>query len=234
MLRRATLAALAGLALPAWAQPSQFLDNLAKELENSKNPIFLGRKPLPLQDPAWGEVAKLLSDAPADSSTPYKVAKYLDSAIPDRYQQAWPEEYANPLVMQMFMATKTKPEGDTTPWCAAFANWCLNRAGVPGTGRADAVSFKKWGTAVWERTDGSPLPDTLKEGDIAVFQWSSKPAHGHVAFVVGINRRFPNRLDILGGNQIKAGVHRIQVDSFKTEGDLKLVAIRTAPGLHSA
>src|SRR5687767_318890 len=37
---------------------------------------------------------------------------------------------------------------DETPWCAAFANWCMARAGIAGTGRATARSWLAWGTAL--------------------------------------------------------------------------------------
>src|SRR5437763_10958974 len=74
-----------------------------------------------------------------------------------KYQEAWPQPdpshptYANPVIVAFFLATNLKPAGDTTAWCAAFVNWCLQRAGLPTTKSASSQSFvnQDWGQVVW-------------------------------------------------------------------------------------
>jgi hypothetical protein len=58
----------------------------------------------------------------------------LDMAAREKIRTAWPEPnpahptLANPVIVLFFLATKTEPSGDKTPWCAAFMNWCLRNA----------------------------------------------------------------------------------------------------------
>ena len=75
---------------------------------------------------------------------------------------------------------------DETPWCSAFANWCVERAGHAGTDSAWARSWLHWGVA-------SEMP---REGCIVVLQRGA--ASGHVGFFVGATER---NVRILGGNQ---------------------------------
>jgi hypothetical protein len=35
--------------------------------------------------------------------------------------------------------------GDDTPWCSAFANWVVQKAGLSGTRSAAALSWMRWG-----------------------------------------------------------------------------------------
>src|SRR6202022_1898557 len=65
---------------------------------------------------------------------PIDVAQYFLAVGAGAYGQSyrsfireWPIR-ANPLIFHFFSSTLTKPEGDTTAWCAAFVNWCLLRA----------------------------------------------------------------------------------------------------------
>jgi uncharacterized protein (TIGR02594 family) len=74
-------------------------------------------------------------------------------------------------------------------YCAAFANWCLARAGYKGSNNAKATSFKNWGRST---RGGKPA-----FGAIAVIEF---PAGGHhVTFIVG--KKSDGRLITLGGNQ---------------------------------
>lgn len=79
---------------------------------------------------------------------------------------------------------------DETPWCAAFANWCMARAGIPGTGRATARSWLAWGTAL----------DLTRPrfGCVTVLRRTANPTRGHVGFWVGTR---PGQVLLLGGNQ---------------------------------
>jgi uncharacterized protein (TIGR02594 family) len=85
------------------------------------------------------------------------------------------------------------PQGDT-PYCAAFANWCLAQVGIKGSGHADAISFAYW---------GKDVSDTKSYGAIVVFEWSN--GQHHVTFNAG-NGKF------LGGNQTNA--HEVVEESL--------------------
>lgn len=106
-------------------------------------------------------------------------------------------EGEHPRILEYLRTCSDLEEGewdrDSTPWCAAFVNWCFERCGIAGTGSGWAQSF-----AVW----GEPL-EAPRPGAVAV--WSRGPAEGdapvvtgHVAFVVGDQG---DDLLVLGGNQ---------------------------------
>ena len=77
--------------------------------------------------------------------------------------------------------------GDETPWCAAFTNWVLARAGIPGTGAANARSFAKWGKECEPKT-----------GAVVVMRRGNQAWQGHVGFLVTANE---SHVWVLGGNQ---------------------------------
>jgi uncharacterized protein (TIGR02594 family) len=80
-------------------------------------------------------------------------------------------------------------DSDEIPWCSAFVNWVLKRAGYQITGRANARSWLEYGLTI-----GEP-----EYGDIVVF-WRNQPdsVFGHVAFYLC---DAGNKLKVLGGNQ---------------------------------
>jgi hypothetical protein len=154
-----------------------------------------------------------------------------------QYAREWPIR-ANPLIFHFFSATTTKPEGDTTAWCAAFMNWCLLRARAtdadeigrsPGdfsmsgkpfstenltkhsTNHASSGSFRCWA----ETTNP-------KRGELAVFKNAGTDAMtrscrgtGHVAFYLEVPR--PGWVRVLGGNQTQAGSNgAVTVADMKT------------------
>lgn len=124
--------------------------------------------------------------------------------------------YYNPVVIGIFRGVGLQPyAGDQTPWCAAFANWCISRSRATsaaettfsaqrraiGTRNASSGSFRCWGT------DDTADP---REGDVIV--WAKvgtvtgrcpNLGQGHVAFVSSVvngpdgKRRFR----VVGGNQ---------------------------------
>ncbi|MCP1738219.1 hypothetical protein ABIF99_010089 [Bradyrhizobium japonicum] len=157
-----------------------------------------------------------------------------------QYVREWPVR-ANPLIYHFFSATRTKPEGDATAWCAAFVNWCLVRARASGrdqigkapgffsqggsdfsdnvlkahsTNNASSGSFRCWP----EKT--SPQP-----GDLVVFRDSGTDGltsvcrgSGHVAFFLAIPRSGVVR--VLGGNQSLKG----------SNGAVTVAEMSTSPG----
>ncbi len=212
---------------------------LVRKAQESANPAILGHVIPPPSDPVWKQAQSILDAAPR-SVSPYEVAEYFINSVPEKFQAAWPEPdrshptVANPLIVLFFLATRTKPEGDTTAWCAAFVNWCLERSGLAGTANAASQSFLSWGSSVWRAGDGN-LSSVTKQGDIAVFRDRADQAHGHVCFFQAIDRTQPNHVLVVGGNQYThAHLHVIDVKSLRTDGGLELVSIRRAPGLQRA
>jgi flagellar protein FlgJ len=100
----------------------------------------------------------------------------------------------DPRILEYFKATPALDRHaaavDETAYCAAFANWCLGRAGLKGTGSALALSFKKWGR---QTRDNRPAL-----GAVALVKLES--GSYHVTFVAGISRD-GKRIATLGGNQ---------------------------------
>ena len=84
-----------------------------------------------------------------------------------------------------------KADDDETPWCSSFANWCMQAAGLQGTGLALARSWTAWGIKV--------RPENWRFGDTAVLERpAAGPNAGHVGFLVKWDSQF---VWLLGGNQ---------------------------------
>jgi uncharacterized protein (TIGR02594 family) len=78
------------------------------------------------------------------------------------------------------------------PWCAAFANAMLARAGYEGTGSLMARSFLNYGQKTWNPS----------QGDIVVFKRGRSRRSGHVGFYMGEETiRGVQYILVLGGNQ---------------------------------
>lgn len=192
----------------------------------------------------------LIEAAPFDCS-PVEVAMYwrnigqgimpelgsdrLNSLVHPEFARGWPLK-ANPVILSFFQGTRTNPmalQGDGTPWCAAFVNWCIARghsktssSGVGakkklgifgrealdrGTRSASSGSFRCWDV---ETTDP-------KYGDVCV--WALKgtinncakdvriEGTGHVGFWAGVQDS--GRIHLLGGNQrLKTGSKQFVVN----------------------
>jgi uncharacterized protein (TIGR02594 family) len=99
---------------------------------------------------------------------------------------------ANPLIVRFFHDIgykKTRYPGDCTPWCAATASWCLQRAGLPiPANPASSQGFLNYGNRV----------DNPKPGDICVFSDIDDFSVGHVGYFVS---KDGDLLSVLGGNQ---------------------------------
>jgi len=80
-------------------------------------------------------------------------------------------------------------ESDETPWCSAFMNWTLRKAGYAVTGKANARSWVEYGEYMTDPIYGA----------IVVF-WRDQPIGwmGHVAFFLCDAGEF---VKVLGGNQ---------------------------------
>jgi uncharacterized protein (TIGR02594 family) len=102
-----------------------------------------------------------------------------------------PNGKVNPLIAEFFQSTKFKGGDADDAWCSAFANHCMRKAGVRGSGRANARSWLDWGVALEQPTLGC----------VVVFSRPPKPSEGHVSFFVGADK---NYITVLGGNQNNA------------------------------
>lgn len=91
-----------------------------------------------------------------------------------------------------YLATCGLGPSDETSWCSAFVNWCMEQAGIPGTGRGTARSWLTWTEA--NQSLVSPV-----WGCVAVLWRESRSSwKGHVGFYQG---REGDNLILLGGNQ---------------------------------
>jgi uncharacterized protein (TIGR02594 family) len=101
---------------------------------------------------------------------------------------------SNPRVVEYLRSTELDRElasDDSTPWCSAFVNWCVERAGLMGTNSAAAKSWLDWGRAL-------KVP---RRGCITVL---SRTGGAHVGFFMGksdITYGGVLGLSLLGGNQ---------------------------------
>jgi uncharacterized protein (TIGR02594 family) len=176
---------------------------------------------------------KIIAKAPS-GPTPYDVAKYFLAVANGAYgvdwkpyTQGWPVRW-NPVIVNFFQATKTKPEGDLTPWCAAFVNWCCLQGGHDrATSSASSGSFRCFGSQT-----AAP-----QEGDVVVFRELDSHdqciGRGHVGFFV---KDLGTEIEVLGGNQVDARHlnHRICSQRLRKDGQvLKLHSFRTGEGLHT-
>ena len=104
----------------------------------------------------------------------------------------------NPEVLKYYKEIGHKwVDNDELAWCAAFANWCLMKAGLPYQKKLNARSFLNLG----EKTE---TPEFL---DIVVLWRKGKNSpFGHVGFFI---KQDEKNIHILGGNQNnKVGINR--------------------------
>lgn len=105
-----------------------------------------------------------------------------------------PGIHNNPKISEFFTHTNLGAQPDSVPWCAAFANYCIEQAGQPGTGRANARSF-------CSNKNFTQL-ENPSFGCIVVIPRGDNPAQGHVGFLKSWTKVDDGyELEILGGNQ---------------------------------
>jgi uncharacterized protein (TIGR02594 family) len=127
------------------------------------------------------------ADTPLIARSPE--APWYEIALAELGVQEAPGLANNPRVQEYFGAVGLGLNAqDSVPWCSAFVNWCLERAGMHGTGKPNARSFLRW---------GEPLDAPIR-GAICVFERPPNVWNGHVAFYAseGIGCMY-----VLGGNQ---------------------------------
>jgi uncharacterized protein (TIGR02594 family) len=117
--------------------------------------------------------------------------RWLEIAFGELGQSEIPGGRDNPRVvsyLQMVALPSATLLHDEIPWCSAFANYCMAKAGLRGTGSAAARSWTNWGRPLF-----SP-----RRGCVAVFRrdagWT-----GHVGFF--LDEENGGSIRIIGGNQ---------------------------------
>ena len=108
----------------------------------------------------------------------------------------------NARIIDYHASTTLRATSDETAWCSSFVNWCVQRAGWPGTRSAMARSWLNWRSGI---SINHP-----RRGAIAIL-WRESPSSskGHVAFV---HRSDGSRIQLLGGNQGDA----VSIRSYRT------------------
>lgn len=88
---------------------------------------------------------------------------------------------------------KTVNLGNGAEWCGAAINWAVTKAGLPKQkGGAMSLAWRNYGVKL----------DQPAFGSIATF--SHGGGKGHAGFVVGLDKRKPGNILLLGGNQSDA------------------------------
>lgn len=105
----------------------------------------------------------------------------------------YPGDAHNPRVLEYLSTVKNISlywrSRDETPWCSAFVNWCMEKAGYPGTKSALSTSWLGWGKKI----------DNPVKGCIAIF---SREKGGHVGFYIDETPTLSETyIRIFGGNQ---------------------------------
>jgi uncharacterized protein (TIGR02594 family) len=94
----------------------------------------------------------------------------------------------NLRIVQYHQSTTLRATEDSVPWCSSFVNFCVEKAGIPGTDSASARSWLSFGRKL----------DTSRLGCIVVLRRGPNPNNGHVGFFAGESA---SHLRLLGGNQ---------------------------------
>lgn len=113
--------------------------------------------------------------------------KWLEIALEEKGVHETPGPKATARIVEYDKATSLKATSDEVPWCAAFACWCLEQAGIKSPRSAAAASFLEW---------GKDIGDTPERGCIVVM---SRPGGNHVCFYTGAAD--DETITCLGGNQ---------------------------------
>lgn len=148
--------------------------------------------------PVAGEPTAPVDTTPAVAATPSPASAPAPAGGGDvpwlaiAYGEIGTVEYAgekhNARIVEYHQATTLRAHDDETPWCSAFANWCMRKAGIKGSGQANARSWLTWG-----RKLEAPV-----HGCIVVLKRGTSTTSGHVGFYIETHG---GKIVVLGGNQ---------------------------------
>ncbi len=149
----------------------------------------------------WSDTRYLDSLGDLAELQPDEEFPWMPIAFAELGMREFPGSPDNPRILEYLMSTSLREYPyslpDETDWCAAFVNWCVEQAGVEGTGSALVAPWRRW---------GRPL-QTPRRGCIVTFRWED--GGQHVAFYLGERG---DRVFALGGNQSDA----VWVKSYPT------------------
>ncbi len=117
---------------------------------------------------------------------------------------------ATPDVLNYFvLAGRPDIVSDEVPWCAAFVNACLARAGISlaAIPREDRLMARKC------RLLGTPIA-APRVGALAILRRGNDPSSGHVGFVTGWTA---THVHLLGGNQANS----VSIQAFTRDAVLE-------------
>jgi len=146
----------------------------------------------------------------------FKSCPWMEHAFKEMGQHRYAGPENSPWVLE-YLSQVGSFADDETSWCSAFANWCMKRAGIQGSGKPNAKSWLIWGTGIAQSTPCF--------GCVAVFTRPPGGWRGHVTFVVG---DVAGDLRCLGGNQT-VGAHKSSV-CIKTYPRSRLLGLRWPSG----
>jgi uncharacterized protein (TIGR02594 family) len=208
--------------------------------QDSLNGAITDYQPFGTHPPTSQEriLAQRVLDGVPRGGKPIDVALYFLDVGAGRYGEAlrpyvtaWPVRW-NPVIVEFFAATNTRPSGDTTAWCAAFMNYCLIKASEgnpPPAGSAEpTLSAASRSFRSWSSSTEAPRP-----GDVVVFRRKDSPGQGHVGFFLS---ETGSSVLVLGGNQFEGRPtrHTINRKSIAKDGSiLALHSYHTDPQLHA-
>lgn len=91
-------------------------------------------------------------------------------------------------IVEYHPATTLRAHDDETPWCSAFANWCMHKAVIKGSGQANARSLLTWGRKV----------EAPVHGCVVVLKRGTSATSGHLGFYIDSHGE---SIVVVGGNQ---------------------------------
>jgi uncharacterized protein (TIGR02594 family) len=179
-------------------------------IEAPNGPVVLGpdyRGPLPADrfskrdlPPSNDEeriARQILQGAPR--SSPLAIMRYFAgitrrNSDGEAYNAGWHTRW-NPVIVEFYSATLDTHSGDDTPWCAAFLNWCLDRANYKG-------STKTTSSGSFRKAPGLVSAANARQGDIIVFKGGT--CTGHVGL---LEAKSGSQFMVIGGNQTNVKGH---------------------------
>lgn len=104
-----------------------------------------------------------------------------DAVVEEALKMKGLSERSDRQTIQKYLASGGKANAidpSQTPWCSAFVNASMARAGIQGTGSLQAASWHNWGEGVQD-------PSTIKAGDVMVRNNVRSGSGSHVEIATG-------------------------------------------------
>lgn len=168
-------------------------DEVVDSLEQSGDGLWYRVRTAALEGWARG---KYLAPVEAPGAPPAEEFPWMSIALGELGVRELSGAPNNPRVLEYLHSTalgEADASKDSTAWCSAFANWCMEKAGYAGTDSAWARDWAHWGQEIL----------TPRRGCIVVFKRpcntkDKKKSCGHVAFFIDDTEK---KIRVLGGNQ---------------------------------